>query len=186
MYLWGNEIGERDVRGYPALDNVRNALERDRTIQTEPDVVLHVPGKLLVLIKAKLGSPNSTLDKKPYETVQDFLDVYESPDGQDPLDRAWIARQSTSEILGQLCRLIVFGTRMAEHGANVVLVNLLRQQDMHDSFPNFAPHLSASGPVKFGVGAWEHMIPLADHAGNDTLHQYLTDKSYCLRPPFDL
>src|ERR1700689_1292842 len=73
MCFWGNEIGERDVHGYPAPDNVRNALEPDRTIQTEPDVVLHVPGRLLVLIEASSGPrtvPPTRIHTRPSRIFQ--------------------------------------------------------------------------------------------------------------------
>lgn len=189
MYLWGNQIQAGDVSpSWPELEAVRDDLEGGFEIPTEPDVALHLPGKLLVLIEAKFGSRNSTLDrkKKQYETATAFLDRYVKPDrGPDPLDRAWIEAQPGGRILEQLCRLAVFGARMAKRGEKVVVVNLLRKKELDASRPDFASHLVTGGPVSFDVHTWEQLIPLSGGADNDTLHRYLTEKSHCLRPAFD-
>ena len=185
LYLWGNEIMEWKVRPWALLHKIRDQLERGFGIQTEPDVALHVPGELLVLIEAEFGSPNSTLDKKSYDTVEQFLEVYSRPeDGPEPLEREWIAAQPATVILEQLCRLAVFGTWMRKAEEKVVVVNLLREAELASSQPRFVSHLAPGSPVQFEARAWEQLIPLAGGADNDTLERYLKNKSYCLLPAF--
>ena len=187
LYLWGNEILEREVSRWSLLGKVRDRLEPRVGIRTEPDVALHVPGQLLVLIEAKFGSPNSTLDGKTraYDSVQDFLRVYPAPEeGPDPLEREWIESMPTMLFLEQLSRLAVFGAWMRNGSEQVVVVNLLRKRDLLAKAPDFVSHLSSDSPVTFEARAWEQLIPLTACADGETLARYLTQKSYCLRPAF--
>ena len=185
LYLWGNEIREREMRDWSLLGTIREQLEPGFRIQTEPDVALHVPGQLLVLVEAKFGSRNCTLDKKKYERVGQFLEVYVAPEGgADPLDRGWIMKQPPGKIFEQLCRLAVLGSWMRKADERIVIVNLVRQTELAANPPAFGSHLVVGGPVKFEARAWEQLIPLANGARNQTLARYLEKKSYCLRPAF--
>lgn len=184
LYLWGNKITPDGATLWPALVDVRIRLEDELKIQTEPDIAIRVPGKLLVVIEAKFGSKNGTLDGKDYECVEEFLDRYESPMGSDPLNRTWIVGQSSDRILEQLCRMAVFGAWLGERGEDVVVVSLMRRQELAASPPDVASHLVPGGPVRFQARAWEDLIPLAAGAPDHTLRRYLADKSYGLRPAF--
>ena len=140
----------------------------------------------MVVVEAKFGSANSTLDKKDYDGVDEFLGCYEAREGDDPLDRAWLTTQSPAVVLEQLCRMAVFGSWLSPEGEQVVVVNLLRRHDLAKSPPAFERHLAPNGRFRFKACAWEQLIPLADSAPNDTLHRYLLDKSFALEPAFQL
>lgn len=185
LYLWGIRI-ENEVAGHwQKLIETREFLEDGLQIKTEPDIILRVPGELLVVIEAKFGSPNSTLDRKDYETAEEFLEVYSSPRNMpDVLNHDWIRQQPTTAVLEQLCRMAVFSGWMKEGKERVVVVNLLRQNEMRDGIPNFQPHLNPSGIVQFSAKTWEDLIPLADNQADNTLSRYLAQKTYELSPAF--
>ena len=150
LCIWGNEILEREVNRWSLLEKVRDRLEPRLCIRTEPDVALHVPGQLLVLIEAKFGSPNSTLDGKAYNSVQDFLRIYIAPEeGPDPLERRWIESLPAMLFLEQLSRLAVFGAWIRTGSEQLVVVNLLRKTDLVAKAPDFVSYLRAGSPVKF-------------------------------------
>lgn len=60
LYLWGLKIGLDDLNPpitFPALKDARNKFESEVSkFLTEPDIMLYVPGQLLVLIEAKFTS----------------------------------------------------------------------------------------------------------------------------------
>lgn len=61
LYLWGFGIVDRKdpLESFAPLDSVRRVLEKGiRKFVTEPDIMLVVPGELLVCIEAKFGSGN--------------------------------------------------------------------------------------------------------------------------------
>jgi len=186
LYLWGNEIGPESARFWPKLKSVREMLEPDLGIKTEPDIVLHAPGELMVIVEAKFGSPNSTLDKKNGVPVAHFLDRYHTGQVDDPLDRGWLVSQPPIVVLEQLTRMAVFGSWLSTKGEQVVVVNLVRKNDLIKSPPVFDRHLLREGRFRFQACAWEQLIPPADGASDDTLHRYLLDKSYALKPAFQL
>jgi len=181
LYLWGNEIGLESSQFWLKLKEVRSRLEDDFPIQTEPDIVLHAPGELMVVIEAKFGSANSTLDKKDYDGVDEFLDYYEARDADDPLDRAWLSTQPPAAVLEQLCRMAVFGSWLSADGEQIVVVNLLRRKDLAKSPPAFERHLAHGGRFMFQACAWEQLIPLADGASDDSGTRRCLCKGPCAR-----
>jgi hypothetical protein len=61
LYLWGGKIDleHNSFSRYEPLSRVRDVLETDiRPFQTEPDIMLIVPGKILICIEAKFRSKN--------------------------------------------------------------------------------------------------------------------------------
>ena len=65
LYLWGRRIRlGKKVEPYLPLQKVRKELEKGIGIQTEPDIMLVVPGKLLICIEAKFGSDHTAANGK--------------------------------------------------------------------------------------------------------------------------
>jgi hypothetical protein len=185
LYLWGVRIGADPPHVWPRLEELRAILEPGRRIQTEPDIMLRIPGQALVLVEAKFGSSNSTLNGD----VAEFLDRYPAPDGaDDPLDRNWISTQEPGDILAQLCRNIVFAQRLAEEGETPMVVNLVRQDYEADVVERFAAHLAPDGPVGFRRATWEGLYRLPLMAGGDAapLRRYFENKTSELTQAFQL
>ncbi|MDB6023125.1 MAG: hypothetical protein JWQ04_2982 [Pedosphaera sp.] len=117
LYLWGNRIGATGPQ-WLNLVTIRNVLEEKLAIQTEPDIILRVPGQAIVLIEAKFGSPNGTFAGKEkgkrFGSVVDFLSRYRCKENApDPLNRKWISKQTGNLVLEQLCRNVIFAHWLA-------------------------------------------------------------------------
>ena len=156
--MWGNRIGSGSPVLWDRLARVRQDLEPAATIPTEPDVILHSPGRAVVLIEAKFASANSTLRGKEerFESVEDFLVHYPPPERMaDPLDRSWIEQQPPGEVLEQLCRNVVFAAWLADNGERPFVINLVRADDERDVEAQFRRHLSAKSPVAFRRLTWK-------------------------------
>jgi len=188
LYLWGHRLDENRPTEWSALETARQEFEDDLSIQTEPDFALHVPGRLLVIVEAKFGSANSTLDKKDaYESAEDFLDRYGARQrGDDPLNRDWILAQPSERVLEQLCRMAVFASHLRAEGEEVVVVNLLRRKEAKATPPAFDQHLRSDGPVRFALRTWEELAALTEGPEAAPMRAYMQDKTYRLRPAFDL
>jgi len=186
LILWANEFTSNGPRLWPGIQEVRHELEETTTILTEPDVILRIPGKVLAIVEAKFSSRNSTLDKKGYDSPEEFLANYPARCVEDdPLDRERILSMPSTKILEQLCRMAVFGSRLRGRGEDVVVINLLGQQDLlSKGVPEFQSHLRREGPVRFEARCWEDLAPVARAGGNDTLIRYMIEKSLLLAPAF--
>ena len=189
LFLWGNRISREGVTLWPALLDARSVIEDRRGTPTEPDIALHVPGSGLVLVEAKLGSPNSTLKGKRerWPTVEGWLRAYRpSSEVADPLDRSRIRRLRHEGLLEQLCRMAVFGAQMRLGTEKVWVVNLLRRRAVAPSEPLCDDHFKVDGPVRFRVSRWEDLFPVAEKARGLPLAKYMLEKSCNLKRAFDL
>jgi len=67
LYLWGYRIdlASNTAPYYPYLNQLINELEPGISIATEPDIILRVPGDMLVFIEAKFTSENSLSKDRP-------------------------------------------------------------------------------------------------------------------------
>jgi hypothetical protein len=191
LYLWGNRIlktpGTKMV--WDNLARVRDALERGTGFPTEPDIILRVPGRLLVLIEAKFGSSNATLFHKEdrFGGVDEFLARYPAREGsEDPIDRKWIEEQAPKCVLEQLVRNVVFATHLAEKGERMIVLNLVRGSDEITVENRFRKHLVRQGPVEFRRATWESFWPIFARAGDNAtpVLNYLANKSLGLEVAF--
>lgn len=187
LFLWGNCMNRGCLPSHE-LQTVRQELEADLRIPTEPDIMLRVSGKVLVLIEAKFGSPNGVLKgkKKRFGGVEDFLRRYRpKPNCPDPLNRNWIQQQPPEKVMEQLCRNVIFAHWLAAEGEQVFLVNLVRRSSNDDS-EQFRQHLSGES-IQFRRFAWEDLFTLAAMQNKEgaPLRKYLANKTLKLSSAFD-
>lgn len=212
LYLWGRRIdlnGGEDVR-YPDLERVIGRLERDiRYYKTEPDVMLVVPGELVVCIEAKFGSGNPLADGAPTEpgykptSRSSLLARYLEPSA---IARQVIRPSEVPERLhSQLFRNIVFACEMAR-GAPWHVVNLVSRTQwaqtkegsrqgastakysFADPTPGVQAYLRDEHRACFTFRTWEdlHADVIKDEAALRDLDAYLRGKSAHFRPAFAL
>jgi hypothetical protein len=191
LYLWGNRIlktpGSKGL--WDNLSRAREALERGVGFPTEPDIILRVPGRLLVLIEAKFGSSNATLVHKEdrFGGVDEFLARYPAAEGiEDPIDRKWIEEQAPECVLEQLVRNVVFATHLAEKGERLIVLNLVRESDEIAVESKFRKHLIPQGCVEFRRVTWESFWPTLVRGGDNAtpVLNYLANKSLRLGAAF--
>lgn len=77
LYLWGCEVTDLSLRSSPELAHALNTLEPKHRQQTEPDIMLRIPGWGWIVIEAKLNSG-----------LPMIADSAKAPDAVE----AWIAR----------------------------------------------------------------------------------------------
>ena len=190
LYLWGNRIGSDPVQ-WKELQRVRNKLESRKGTPTEPDIILRLPGKAIVLIEAKFGSKNGTLDGKAkherFGSTDVYLNRYCQKDGEhDPLNRHWIKTQPSKNILEQLCRNVIFAQWLASEGEQPFVINLVRHNAINDE-ELFRQHLSGE-IVKFKRFTWENIygLPIIHTEPAFKLRRYFENKSLRLSPAFEL
>lgn len=190
LYVWGNGIyGARRLE--EELERTRHNLEAGMGIPTEPDVMLRVPGRAVVLVEAKLGSPNGTLRGKNlrFGSTEAFLARYRAAEGRvDPLARQWIKQREAHEVLEQLCRNVVFAQHLAEPGERPFVVNLVREHAERDIERRLAPHLASARPVQFRRATWEQIynLPVVSSDGAAPLRNYLQNKTVNLAKAFNV
>jgi hypothetical protein len=190
IYLWGVRISDKEPRVWDRLRQVRFDLEKGVRWATEPDVILRVPRRAIVLIEAKFGSPNGTMlrQKKRFGTVAKFLNTYRCRAGEvDPLNRAWIKKQPPGQILQQLVRNVIFANWLAGDGEVQLVVNLVRAAEEQDVGDRFKEHLAANGRVRFRRCAWEELfrLPLLASEEARPLRCYLKNKTNRLARAFE-
>jgi hypothetical protein len=188
LYLWGNRI-DAEFNLWTNLSKVRAKLEKGMTIPTEPDIILRAPGQAIVLIEAKFGSSNPSLDgkKERFGSVTQFLNRYVCKEGAtDPLNRKWISEQKDEQILEQLCRNAVFAHWLSSEVEQPFLINLVRQAARNDE-QFFRQHLTEN-EVNFHVRRWEDLCGLSVIHGEkaSVLRRYLENKTLNLEPAFNL
>jgi hypothetical protein len=141
LYLWGLRICLHDSSAptlFPALQCARDIFENGiAKFLTEPDIMLYVPGQVLVLMEAKFTSGNTialastthdVIDEKP-KSREGILRRY-APTAL-PRD-ALFAPPSSGPFYSQLYRNLVFGIHMADKlGVRWGLVNLVCQGQFH-------------------------------------------------------
>lgn len=142
LYLWGNKIDLQSGKStpYSHLKKIREHLEKDIRIKTEPDIMLIVPKKLVICIEAKFGSKNPIAVDKEEERG-------EKPKKVDKLIERYYNRnklikrcdifdfppKSRFLFYEQIFRNIVFAASMAqiEEHTNWFVVNLRSQHVMN-------------------------------------------------------
>lgn len=191
LYLWGIKISDNEPQVWDKLVEVRRELEKGVGWPTEPDVILRVPGSVLLLIEAKFGSPNGTLlgNEDRFGRVAEFLNRYPcAARKSDPLNREWIEAQPREKVLQQLLRNIIFAQWLADEGETPFVVNLVRASDESNVSERFAAHLAADSPVGFRRATWENLfqLPLMSTDRAKPLRCYLENKTNKLARAFEV
>ncbi len=214
LYLWGTlaDVGGRRPVFYAPLREVGNALERGiKHYKTEPDVILVLPGKLVVCIEAKFGSGNPLAhnagnrnSEKPRDR-DGLLGRYlapSSPQTRDAIDAAGIGGRFHS----QLFRNVVFASEMAKWEGRECewhVVNLASQTQWDEAkrrrqgigqydFEN--PEVSVRAYLRterrdcFTFRTWEqlHAAVVGPDPALAHLDRYLRGKSAHFKHAFDL
>lgn len=189
LYHWGIRITDKSPHTWDRLKSTRKLLGEVVGTPTEPDIMLRVPGKAIVLIEAKFGSSNTTLFRKEkrHDGVSDFLNKYSGVEGKvDPLNRSWIEEQPSGAILQQLLRNIIFAQWLAQDQETPFVVNLVRASDEVDVTERMAKHLAADSPVSFKRCTWEELfqVPILSSSDAKPLKNYLMNKTNNLAKAF--
>jgi len=191
LYLWGNRIGRHLPVVWDKLTRVRKRLESGARFPTEPDIIIRIPGQLLMLIEAKFGSCNSTLLGKEdrYEGVDEFLSRYPANASvPDPLNREWIEGQKPSQVYEQLCRNVIYATWLREKGERLIVANLVCKNMETEIEQRFRNHLNANCPLEFRRITWESFYPVLLSSGENAgpIISYMENKTMNLKKAFQL
>ena len=164
---------------------MRAEFEPTHLQQTEPDVVLHLPGWGWVFIEAKFGSKVTTAPN--IEKMQKWIRRYPA---KAPhlfnLDR--IAEVPPCEFPEQLLRNVAFADRVAREGERAHVVLLVREKELTPVEEWVLRCLSDQATTTFSRLSWEQIyraLPEAD-ASVTKLRSYFEDKSHSLRRAFNL
>ncbi len=198
LYLWGLKIRLRDSSKptlFQWLKSARDTFEKDiRKFKTEPDIMLYVPGQLLLLVEAKFTSGNTIASA----SVSDDVTGEKPKSRKRILERytptllprnALLAPSSSGPFYSQLYRNLVFAIYMADKlGVRWGLVNLVckRQFDQGQNKVQFQdPTQCINGLLperprgQFLFYSWERLY--ADHVAKATelrdLAEYMYNKS---------
>ena len=198
LFLWGLSVRLHDSSAptpFPQLECAHNTFEKGiKRFQTEPDIMLYVPGQLLVLVEAKFTSGNTIASAS---TTHDRAG--EKPKSRDGILRrytpaalphgALLAPSSSGALYSQLYRNLVFAIYMANKlDVRWGLVNLVCEGQSHQrqhkvEFQDPTQSIHALLPQKsrgqFLFYSWEQLY--ADHVAKATelkdLAEYMYNKS---------
>lgn len=198
LYLWGLRVRLDDSSGpslFSALKSARDIFEQGIVrFLTEPDVMLYIPGQLLVLVEAKFTSGNPIALASATRDASD-----EKPKSREGILRryapaalpqnALFVPATSKPLYSQLYRNLVFAMHMAnELDVRWGLVSLVcegqfQQRQDEIEFQDPTPFLHAILPEKsrhqFVFYSWERLY--ADHVAKTAelkdLAEYMYNKS---------
>jgi|ERR1035437_2932050 hypothetical protein len=198
LYLWGLRIqcdNSSTPKQFEPLIGARDAYEKGITrFLTEPDIMIYVPGQVLLLVEAKFTSGNTVAVSNASHDLA----------GEKPKSREGIARRyspdslpagslvvapSTGPFYSQLYRNLVFAMHMANaRGVRWGLVSLvgekqfqLRESTAEFQDPSHFIHgiLPPSSHEQFRFHSWERLYN--DHIAKSSdlaaLAEYMSNKS---------
>jgi hypothetical protein len=205
LYLWGQPIdakpSERVI--YEPLRRVRAALESGiARFGTEPDIMLVIPGEMVICIEAKFGSGNPLAcdgDVKRGERPTSgagLLETYLGASTSAKTRGAIRPENIGPRLHSQLFRNVVFASEMAEkdwHVVNLVSKTQKGAKD-NDRYSFAAPtadvrsYLSPDMQSCFTYRTWEDLYAklVKDTAELAALGAYMRGKSAHYRPAFNL
>lgn len=215
LYLWGMKIawnGNDKACEYPPLLNARKKFENDiRRFPTEPDIMLIIPGKLVMCIEAKFTSGNPVTEegihskpgekpKNPEGLIGRYMGRWKAASRY--LDLEFISKVEKPH--SQIFRNIIFAAWMAEKtGADWHVVNLVsdtqwqlgksRKQkthgyDFNDPTNAVRSYLHDDFKDNFTFRTWEELyrdLVEGDHRLGE-LRDYFQQKTACLERAFNL
>ena len=195
LFLWGICLTDDAFDPWDLLVAARERFESDLPVVrplTEPDIMLWLPGRYLILIEAKFTSPNMTYERGPRKdtqslTLDELLEIYHDPTLH-ILDHE--QARSASQVYYQLWRNMFFSEWMAreDHSATKAYhVNLVRRGYEKESAAEFHGLVKPEFKDRFQRITWEqiHHIYAADPRLS-TLCHYLETKTAGLVRAFHL
>jgi len=194
LFLWGLELTDDSLTPLDLLIAARTRFETRLPVRrpaTEPDAIILLDGVYLILVEAKLTSPNPYYTDGPRKngqslTKDELLNTYAD------LSLQMLDRQKAAEadrVYYQLWRNLVFAEWMAlaaEHGTQPYLANLTCWGHENDSFNHFAQMVRPEFAGHLCHLYWEDLYVLAGLKLQrlSLLQQYLLTKTANLRPAF--
>jgi hypothetical protein len=170
------------------LDTMRDLIEPGRRIQTEPDVVLHVPGVIWIFVEAKVASPVTTFSKNNQIHKQRWIERYR-PFAMHLFDFQRLDLATPKSIPEQLLRNVVFADRMCTSGERAIVVALMRRKNKPLSVATqVRQYLSSTCPVEVRAVSWEDLYSRLPRSEPKlaSLISYFEEKSVNLRKAFDI
>ena len=97
-------------------------------------------------------------------------------------------QREPDEVLGQLCRNLIFAQHLGEPGERALVVNLLRKDSETDVQERFRHHVASDSPVQFRRTTWEEIyaLPIMSSDKAKPLRLYLQNKTLSLRKAFNI
>lgn len=209
LYLWGLKINLDDESTspsiFPPLLEARNKFEKNIVkFKTEPDIMLYIPGQVLVLIEAKFTSGNTLatssimedLNNEKPKSREGILKRYSSTE----ISFDTLSKSPTEPFFSQLYRNLVFAIQMAnkKNGQQWFFVNLVSkgQQDLHRkstiSYQDPTQFIHSVLPERlhnqFRFYSWEQLYYdlISNTTGLEDLANYLINKSAKYRKALDI
>ena len=185
LFLWGRHIARHGSEVWEGLEQARSSVEPAHRQQTEPDVCLHVPGWGWIFIEAKFGFGIKTSPSA--DSFARWLDLYP---GHAPslFDLKGMGGVPSGEFPEQLLRNMVFADLIRTEGEQAHVVALGRENDRTPIEEWVVPCLAVDCPITISRLSWEQIYHALPTNAPDlaALRGYLEDKSYSLRPAFNL
>jgi hypothetical protein len=179
LIVWGHRLGATMAQPVPEIKAALDKLEGTVGQQTEPDVILRVPGWGWIFIEAKLTSPTST-----YRGRKEKLETWNARYAKTKLfSAAALAAAKPETFPEQLLRNVAVAHAVAA-GEHVAVIALVREV-YAPKVTGWAANYIADVGVITRVATWEQLYALTE--GQDALaglRGYLADKSVNLRPAF--
>lgn len=190
IYFWGLSASDDLFQTWDLLRRARNQFERNlpvKSVPTEPDLALYLPGHYLVLIEAKFTSPNNLLpfDKQKQSKILEF---YNWPEKR-VLDSA--KASSSDHLAHQLWRNMIFADWMAAQdgpSTKAFLINLVRECYEEKTCSDFRSLLCDGFRDRFVRLTWEQVYASIPDTTRECrrLRQYMRSKTAHLRKAFQL
>lgn len=195
LFLWGICLTDDACDPMDLLISTRKRFESNLPVErplTEPDIMLWLPGRYLVLIEAKFTSPNTFYEKGPRKdaqslTLTELLEIYRDP-RLHILDYA--RASSATHVYYQLWRNMIFSEWMArkDHpNTKAFHVNLVREGHEKASAAEFHSLVRPEYQDRFLRLTWENIYRLAlKQPQLSRLCRYLETKTAGLVRAFNL
>jgi hypothetical protein len=194
LYLWGLRLTDDSLDVWPLLQAARERFERVLPVarpHTEPDAILFQDGAYVILIEAKLTSPNTFYTDGPRRdaqslTKEELLTLYHDPVCQIlDLDKA----KAAEVVFYQCWRNTIFSEWMAHRakpGTKAYFCNLVRAGHEIDSFELFNQIVRPEFANRVTRIRWEDLYLLACIHGDRLLRlrEYMATKTCNLQPAF--
>ena len=198
LYLWGLRIALRDSakpKLFPALEHARSKFEKEiRNYLTEPDIMLYIPGQVLIVIEAKFTSGNPValttttrdLDGEKPKSREGILKRYPLPE---LLSGSLQTPSASVPFYAQLYRNLVFAIYMADELrvpwrlVNLVCERCIAERQHEEEFRDPTHFIRGLLPNnlqgQFAVCSWEQLYndQIRTDAGLEDLAIYMYNKS---------
>lgn len=191
LFFWTAQVEQNDWQPWARLFELRSQLEGDLSSSrgcqpTEPDVVLHFPGRLWIFIEAKFGSENPGFRDERHRNAWLSRNYCSSA-----LDREAIMGPNPQDVPEQILRNVAFANAICERDERAVVLSLTRQGDSRAPGikQRVGRFLASDCRVAFKQATWEAIyrtLPIDHNPVACRLRRYLANKTISLKPAFEL